>query len=135
MNYAKVSSVCTHPLQGAAKASLSPSPLLGGNVSGLPELPLGHEQPAIYRTIFHQFFDSEYDRIVLFLQPPPLLKGQRAKVSQTKKDLLAQALEKPVFCLNYTATAYHSSVLAKRNPSYDPNIATLRGKVSQLLRE
>ena len=133
--YAKMSSVCTDDLQRAVEAWRSPSPLLRGDVSGLPELPLGHKQPAIYRAMFHQFFDSEYDRIVLLLQPPPLSKEERTKASQLKKDLLVQAFQKPVFCINYIATAYHSSVLTKRKASDDPYIAILRGKVLQLLRE
>ncbi len=134
-NYANVSSVSTYQLQGAATASPSRSSLPWANISGLPELPLGHEQPVIYRAMFHQFFVNDYDRIVLLLQPPPLSKEQRVRASQTKNDLLAQALHKPVFCLNYVATAYHNSVLAKRKPSHDSNIAILHGKVLQLLRK
>ena len=134
-NYAKVSSSSTYQLRGAAKGSRSPSPFVRANLSGLPELPLGHEQPPIFRAMFHQFFVSEYDRITLLLQPPPLSKEQKVRASQIKDDLLAQALQKPIFCLNYVASAYHSTVLTQRKPSHDSNISILRGKVLQLLRK
>ncbi len=134
-NYAKASSLSNDQLQGAANVSRSPSPFVRPNVSGLPELPLGHEQPQIFRAMFHHFFVSEYDHIVLLLQPPPLSKEQEIRASQVKKYLLAQALEEPIFCLNYVATAYHSTILTKRKPSHDLNIAILRGHILKLLRK
>lgn len=134
-NYRRVLSVYASQVQEAARVSRSPSPRCRADISGLEELPLGHKPPSIYRAMFQQFFVSEYDRIVLLLQPPPLSREQRLKASLTKKDLLAQALQKPVFCLNYVATAYHSCVLRKRKPSNDSTIATLRGNILRLLRE
>jgi hypothetical protein len=84
--------------------------------------------------MFHNFFNQEYDRIVLLLQPPPLSKQQEIKAAHLKKALLAQALQEPIFYLTYVASAYHSSVLSKpKLSSHDTNAAILHGRLVQLL--
>ena len=113
------------------ESSRSPSPLLEGDVSGLPQLPLGDGQSIVYRTLFHEFFGSIYDRIAIMVSPPPLSSEQKMKAADHKKAMLHRALEMPVYCLNYVA----SSFCSKPRPSQYRDAVILHGRVMQLFRE
>ena len=100
-------------------------------MSGLPELPLGEDQPPRYRTMFHDFFSTIYDRVAILISPPPLSSEQKAKAANHKAAMLQRAIQTPVYCLNYVA----SSFLSRPRPSQDHDAVLLYGKGMKLLRE
>jgi hypothetical protein len=114
----------------ARSVSRQTSPLVG-SPSGLPELPLGNDQPPAYRVLFHDFFSRLYDRIAVLVAPPPLTAEGKAKMKKHKRDMLQRSLETPVYCLNYVA----SSFVATSRPAQDRDTALLYGRVMTLLRE
>ena len=130
-NYGKYRMQAAQRSSPSSKTSRTPSPLLTGDLSGLPELPLGERQPAVYRKLFHDFFGTTYDRIAILLSPPPLSPELKNKAAAHKKAMLHRSLQTPVYCLNYVASAF----VAHPRPSQDRDAVVLYGKVMRLLRE